>query len=182
MDYLVYLKKDMRVKILLPIFVIFFLVIFLIFYKGLNHTNIYTPKIIPNENIPLFKTIEFQSDNEITSKEVFSGNDYYLLNIWASWCIPCRDEHNFLMKLKKNEKIEIIGLNYKDKEKNAKKFLNELGDPYTKILSDSDGTISIEWGAYGVPESFLIHKNKVIKKIIGPLNDSSFKEIERLVK
>ena len=66
----------MRVKILLPIFVIFFLVIFLIFYKGLNHTNIYTPKIIPNENIPLFKTIEFQSDNEITSKEVFSGNDY----------------------------------------------------------------------------------------------------------
>ena len=182
MDYLVYLKKDMRVKILLPIFVIFFLVIFLIFYKGLNHTNIYTPKIIPNENIPLFKTIEFQSDNEITSKEVFSGNDYYLLNIWASWCIPCREEHIFLMKLKKNEKIEIIGLNYKDKEKNAKKFLNELGDPYKKILSDSDGTISIEWGAYGVPESFLIHKNKVIKKIIGPLNDSSFKEIERLVK
>ena len=172
----------MRVKILLPIFVIFFLVIFLIFYKGLNHTNIYTPKIISNENIPLFKIIEFQSDNEITSKEVFSGNDYYLLNIWASWCIPCRDEHNFLMKLKKNEKIEMIGLNYKDKEKNAKKFLNELGDPYTKILSDSDGTISIEWGAYGVPESFLIHKDKVIKKIIGPLNDSSFKEIERLVK
>ena len=64
------------------------------------------------------------------------------------------------MKLKKNEKIEIVGLNYKDKEKNAKKFLNELGDPYKKILSDSDGTISIEWGAYGVPESFLIHKNK----------------------
>ena len=172
----------MRVKILSPIFVIFFLVIFLIFYKGLNHTNIYTPKIIPNENIPIFKAIVFQSDNEITSKEVFFGNDYYLLNIWASWCIPCREEHNFLMKLKKNKKIEIIGLNYKDKEKNAKKFLNELGDPYKKILSDSDGTISIEWGAYGVPESFLIHKNKVIKKIIGPLNDSSFKEIEGLVK
>ena len=172
----------MRNKILLPIFVIFFLVVFLIFYKGLNHTSIYTPKISSNENIPLFKAMVFQSDNEISSNEVFSGNNYYLLNIWASWCIPCRDEHIFLMKLKKNKKLEIIGLNYKDKEKNAKKFLNEFGNPYKKILSDSDGTISIEWGAYGVPESFLIYKDKVMKKIIGPLNDNSCKEIERLVK
>ena len=68
MDYLVYLKKDMGVKLLLPMFVIFFLVIFLIFYKGLNHTNIYLPTLIPNENIPLFTPIDFQSDNELPSK------------------------------------------------------------------------------------------------------------------
>ena len=86
------------------------------------------------------------------------------------------------MKLKNNKKIELVGLNYKDKEKNAKKFLDELSNPYKKILSDLDGTIAIEWGAYGVPESFLIYKNKIIKKIIGPINDDSFLEIERLVR
>ena len=172
----------MKTKILLPLFIIFFLVLFLIFYKSLNQANIYTPKIISNENIPLFKAKIFQTNNVISSKEIFISDNYYLLNIWSSWCIPCRDEHHFLTKLKKNEKIELIGLNYKDKEKNAKNFLNELSNPYKKILSDIDGTIAIEWGAYGVPESYLIHKKKVIKKIIGPLNENLFLEIERLVK
>ena len=172
----------MRNKILLPIFVIFFLVVFLIFYKGLNHTSIYTPKISSNENIPLFKAMVFQSDNEISSNEVFSGNNYYLLNIWASWCIPCRDEHKFLMKLKKSEEIELIGLNYKDNNKNAQNFLAELGNPYDKIFVDKDGTSSINWGAYGVPESFLIHKNKIIKRYIGPINNRNLIEIEKIIK
>ena len=172
----------MKTKILLPLFIVFFLIIFLIFYKSLNHTNIYTPKITSSENIPLFKAKIFQTDNEINSKEIFMSDNYYLLNIWSSWCIPCREEHHFLMKLKKNEKIEFVGLNYKDKEVNAKSFLNELSNPYKKIFSDIDGTIAIEWGAYGVPESFLIHKKKIIKKVIGPLNENLFLEIERLIK
>ena len=182
MDYLVYLKKDMRNKILLPIFVIFFLVVFLIFYKGLNHTSIYTPKISSNENIPLFKAMVFQSDNEISSNEVFSGNNYYLLNIWASWCIPCRDEHDFLIKLSNQKNVKIIGINYKDKNENEKNFLKELKSPYEVVLVDKDGTIAIEWGAYGVPESFLLYNKKIIKKIIGPLNKKSLFEIEKLIK
>ena len=172
----------MKIKILSSVFFIFFFFLFLIFYNGLKRTNVYTPKSIIDENIPLFEAKIFQLESKISSKEIFSNDNYYLLNIWSSWCIPCRDEHHFLMKLKENKKIEIIGLNYKDKEKNAKKFLTELENPYKKIFSDKDGTIAIEWGAYGVPESFLIHKKKIIKKIIGPLNTNSFKEIEGLVK
>jgi cytochrome c biogenesis protein CcmG, thiol:disulfide interchange protein DsbE len=86
------------------------------------------------------------------------------------------------MNLSKNEKIEIIGLNYKDKFKNADKFINKLGNPYTKILIDRDGTKAIELGAFGVPETFLIYKNQIIKKFIGPLNSKLIKEIEIIIK
>ena len=172
----------MKTKILLILTAISFLFIFFIFYEGLNRSNIYTPDTVTNKKIPLFKVKIFETDNEITSKEIFENDIYYVLNIWASWCIPCRDEHPFLMELKKNKKIEIIGLNYKDKVKNAKNFLYEQSNPYSLILSDTDGTIAIEWGAYGVPETFLIYNGKIIKKIIGPLNKNFFKEIEEIVK
>ena len=172
----------MKTKILLPFTIVSFLFIFFILYVGLNRSNIYIPETVTNEKIPTFKVKVFNSEKELTSKEIFENDIYYLLNIWASWCIPCRDEHPYLMELKKNKKLEIIGLNYKDKVKNANNFLNELNNPYTLILSDTDGTIAIEWGAYGVPETFLIYNGKIIKKIIGPMNNNLFKEIERVVK
>ena len=84
------------------------------------------------------------------------------------------------MKLKKKENVEIVGLNYKDKDIKAEIFLSELKNPYNLILSDKDGTIAIELGAYGVPESFLIYNQNIIKKIIGPLDENLFLEIERL--
>ena len=172
----------MKTKILLPFTIVSFLFIFFILYAGLNRSNIYTPETVTNEKIPTFKVKVFNSEKELTSIEIFENDIYYLLNIWASWCIPCRDEHPYLMELKKNKKLEIVGLNYKDKVKNANNFLNELNNPYTLILSDTDGTIAIEFGAYGVPETFLIYNGKIIKKIIGPMNNNLFKEIERAVK
>ena len=86
------------------------------------------------------------------------------------------------MSLSKEENLKIIGLNYKDKKDNAKNFLNELNNPYDLILIDEDGTIAIEWGAFGVPETFLIYKNRIVKKIIGPLNNKSLLEIKKLIK
>ncbi len=171
----------MKIKIL-PIFLtIIFLIIFLIFYKGLQSPNIYTPKNVYQKDIPLFKVKIFDTNNEINSKKVFKKNKFYLMNIWASWCLPCREEHPFLINLSHQDNIEIIGLNYKDNNRNAKLFLNEFGNPYNIILLDEDGTIAIEWGAYGVPESFLIYDNKIIKKIVGPLSESSFLKIKKLI-
>ena len=86
------------------------------------------------------------------------------------------------MNLSNEKEIEIIGLNYKDDVKNAKNFLNDLKNPYNTIVSDEDGTIAIEWGAFGVPETFLIYDKKIIKKIIGPLNSSLYSEIKEKIK
>ena len=87
------------------------------------------------------------------------------------------------MELSKNTSIKIIGLNYKDSLINAKKFINSMGNPYSNILVDNDGVISIELGAYGIPETFVIDKNKIIlKKFVGPLNHQSLKEIKLLIK
>ena len=170
----------MKTKIF-PIFLIFtFLIIFFVFYKGLQNTNIYTPEIKSEIKIPNFDAKEFFSKDKINSDQIFIGSDYYLLNIWASWCVPCKEEHKYLMDLSKKENIKIIGQNYKDNFENAKNFLINLDNPYDLIFLDNDGTIAIEWGAYGVPETFLIQNNKIIKKIIGPLNEKLLFEIKEL--
>ena len=171
----------MKTKIF-PIFLIVsFSIIFFVFYKSLQNTNIYTPEIKSQIKIPNFNTKEFFSKDKINSDQIFIGSEYYLLNIWASWCIPCKEEHKYLMDLSKKENIKIIGQNYKDNLDNAKNFLVKLDNPYDLIFLDNDGTIAIEWGAYGVPETFLIKNNQIIKKIIGPLDQSLLFEIKELI-
>ena len=87
------------------------------------------------------------------------------------------------MQLSKNQSIKLIGLNYRDNFNNAKKFINEFGNPYSRILIDKDGTLGVEFGAYGVPETFLIDKNKnVIKKFVGPINQEIVNEIKLIIK
>ena len=170
-------------KKLLPFFVvIIFGIVFIVFYKGLEDTNIYTPDLNVKKDIPIFNSKDFYSEKVFKSSDIFEFDKTYLLNIWSSWCVPCRQEHPLLMTLKQNDKIDIIGLNYKDNKKNAVKFLQELGNPYEKIFIDLDGTQAIEWGAYGVPESFLIYNNEIIKKYIGPLNEDLISEIKYLIK
>ena len=96
--------------------------------------------------------------------------------------MPCRTEHPFLMDLSDNSKIILVGLNYNDSSNNAIKFINDFGNPFSKILIDPDGTISIELGAYGIPETFIINKDQIIiKKFIGPLTKKNLKEIEQIV-
>ena len=167
----------------LPLSIIFiFVIIFIIFYKGLQNTNIYTPEVTANNEIPSFSAKLLYSNKIINSSEIFESNKFYLINIWSSWCVPCKQEHPFLIELKKNKNIEVIGINYKDTQVNANKFLDELGNPYNQIIFDKDGTIGIEWGAFGVPESFLIYNSTIIKKYIGPLNNELINEIKLKIK
>ena len=172
----------MKQKLILYSIILIFLIIFAVFYKSLKDTNIYTPETKINNDIPIFSAEFLLSNENSNSTEIFELDKFYLLNIWASWCVPCRDEHPILMSLSKNNKLTIIGMNYKDNKKNAKSFLDELGNPYKKILLDKNGTYSIEWGAFGVPETFIIYNNKIIKKYIGPLNNELLIEIQKIIK
>ena len=168
---------------LLPLSITFiFIIIFIVFYKGLKDTNIYTPESKINNEVPSLLVDLFDTDKTVNTIEIFQSDKFYLLNIWSSWCVPCREEHPVLMELKKNDRLKVIGMNYKDNKDNAKNFLDELGNPYEKIIFDSKGTHAIEWGAYGVPESFLINDNKIIRKYIGPLNKVSVEEIKSYIK
>ena len=172
----------MKNKLILYSIILIFLIIFAVFYKSLKDTKIYTPETKINNDIPIFSAELLLSKENLTSTEIFKMDEFYLLNIWASWCAPCREEHIFLMDLSKSKKIEIIGLNYKDKIDNAKKFLNDLESPYKIIISDLDGTLSIDLGAYGVPESYLIYNKKILKKVVGPISTNSFSAINKLIK
>ena len=171
----------MKNKIILIFLIFIFSIVFFIFYKGLQNSNIYTPNVEYKKNIPIFEAQMFDKEKKINSNQIFDRDKFYLLNIWASWCVPCRDEHSYLIDLNDKSNIEIIGLNYKDDEEKAKLFLKELDNPYKIIISDKDGLIAIEWAAYGVPESFLIYNNEIIKKIIGPINENTMKEIRALI-
>jgi len=174
----------MRNKFLFPILLLFLFFCFFVFYKSLNNSNIYIPKTNSKKILPVFKAKELSSNTFIPSKKIFLEDKYYIVNIWASWCLPCRDEHDYLLKLKKINNIEVIGINYKDKKSNAVKFLTDLGNPYSEVLIDLDGTKSIELGAIGVPESYLVNnKNKeILKKYIGPIDNKKFKEILKILK
>ena len=173
----------MKNKFRLFIVISFLSFCFVIFYKGLNSSNTYTPEIKNKKNIPIFQAKNFDSDTYLNSKKIFEENIFYIVNIWASWCVPCREEHPLLMKLNKNQSIKLIGLNYRDNLSNAKNFINEFGNPYSQIIIDDDGTLSVEFGAYGVPETFIIDKNKqIIRKFIGPINKDIIEEIKSIIK
>ena len=171
--------KNRYFFIIIGLFFFFFIVLF----EGLKNPNVYIPELQEEKNLSKFEAIDFYSNKKISSLEIFNDNKFYLINIWASWCLPCRQEHDYLIKLKEQNLIRLIGINYKDDSENARKFLKEMGNPYSKILKDSNGTVSIQLAAYGVPETFIIDKNKkIIKKIIGPIDKKIYNEILLIIK
>jgi len=112
----------------------------------------------------------------------FSASDYlgkvWILNVWASWCVACRAEHEFITQLARMQLVPVVGLDYKDKPEDGRAWLRQLGNPYTVVPTDENGRIGIDWGVYGVPETFIIDKQGMIAyKHIGPVNADSLRDI-----
>ena len=140
------------------------------------------PSVLINQKAPTFKTTTL-FDNKPFIFEEESGQQVVIVNFFATWCIPCREEHPYISKLSKEKNITVIGVNYKDDPQKAIQWLNELGNPFSKILTDPDGIISISLGAYGVPETLLLNnKSKIIRKYIGPLTKENILEIIKIIK
>ena len=155
--------------------------ILLIFFKSLFENKNYIPK--KTKKIENISIEEFYSGKNFKLKELFDNEKYIIINIWASWCVPCREEHKYIKNISEINNLKIVGLNYKDKKDNAQKFLDELGNPFDIILKDTSGTKSIFLGAYGVPETFVIDRElNILRKYIGPINFENEFEIKQLVK
>jgi len=123
----------------------------------------------PETNLP---PLEGMGLPGVDSK-TFAGN-VTLVNVWASWCAPCREEHPLLLALSQDKRFAVAGLNYKDKPENARRFLGSLGNPYAAIGVDDAGRTAIDWGVYGVPETFLVGRDGKIRfKHVGPLTEQA---------
>ena len=151
------------------------------FFVGLNKAPIYDTKNLVGNTIDEFKLNSLDGNSEINHL-ILKENKFTLINFWASWCAPCRAEHKYLVSLYKNAKnLKLLGINFKDEKKNAKKFLNDYGNPFHYLAQDNVGKVSINFGVYGIPESILINNNlKIIKKFVGPLNKSEYESILKI--
>lgn len=158
--------------------------IFFLLLLGLNKNNYYSTEKIINAKIENFEGKELYSNKKINLFDVSNSKKFTIINIWSSWCLPCKKEHIYLLDLSKYENVTMVGLNYKDIAENAISFMLELGNPYDFIIKDYKGFISIQLGAYGVPETYLIKNsnNQIIKKYIGPLDEKKIKEIKLIIK
>ena len=140
------------------------------------------PSVLINQKAPTFKTTTL-FDNKPFIFEEESGQKVVIVNFFATWCIPCREEHPYISKLSKEKNITVIGVNYKDDSEKAIQWLNELGNPYSKVAIDPSGRIGLDWGVYGIPETFLINSNGIIKyRHVGPITNKIYKKINLIIK
>ncbi|MES1991504.1 MAG: DsbE family thiol:disulfide interchange protein [Pseudomonadota bacterium] len=129
------------------------------------------PSPLIGRNVPVFSLPAIEGTGlSGFANEDLGGGKPVIVNVWASWCVPCRDEHAILSALKGKTDVAIFGLNYKDTGEGARQFLVELGNPFTRLGADESGRVGIDWGVYGVPETYIVDgKERIVYKHVGPL-------------
>ncbi|MBS1236201.1 MAG: thiol:disulfide interchange protein [Proteobacteria bacterium] len=141
-------------------------------YAGLYLNPREVPSPLIDKPAPAFSLPQLHDTGKTLSRQDLLGK-VYLLNVWASWCVSCRDEQPVLMQLAQTKQVEMYGLNYKDQRADALRWLEIFGNPYVASVSDMDGRVGIDWGVYGVPETFVIDRGGVIRyKHIGPVTQA----------
>ena len=172
------MKKQLL--ILPALFFLFFLIIF--FYLLIIDRNpSELPSTLLDKNVPKFETESLLKDEKFISSKEF-GNEILLVNFFATWCKPCRDEHIYIKRFSNEKEIKVIGINYKDNSKKAIQWLKELGNPYTDVAVDKSGRIAIDWGVYGIPETFIVNSKGIIKyRHVGPVTKKIYKKINLII-
>jgi cytochrome c biogenesis protein CcmG/thiol:disulfide interchange protein DsbE len=168
-------------KAYIPLGIFAVLLVFLAI--GLTRDQREIPSPLIGKPAPTFTTPVLGKPGVTFSNKDMLGQ-VWLLNVWASWCVACRVEHPLLVEFVKTNPLPIIGLDYKDKEADGIQWLARFGDPYTHAIVDADGRIGIDFGVYGVPESFLIDKQGIIRyKQIGPFTEETLRDkLQPLIK
>jgi cytochrome c biogenesis protein CcmG, thiol:disulfide interchange protein DsbE len=146
-----------------------------LFASGLGRDPSRIPSALIGQPVPLFRLPPVEGRTLGLKSDDLHG-EVSLVNVFASWCVACREEHPLLMRVAHDKAAPIHGLNYKDQPDNAARWLNTMGDPYTRTGADRDGRVAIDWGVYGVPETFVVGADGIIAyKHIGPLTEEALK-------
>lgn len=162
-------------KYVLPL--IIFLCMAGLFYSTLDRNTRLVPSPLIGKAAPTFSLPALNNPSTQLSPETFKGKPW-ILNVWASWCRECLIEHPLFNQMAKQHNFDIVGLNYKDKHADAQQWLQQHGDPFSTIAFDQKGTAGLDWGVYGVPETFLIDAQGIIRyKHVGPINPQIIQDI-----
>ncbi|MCK5932207.1 MULTISPECIES: DsbE family thiol:disulfide interchange protein [Aurantimonadaceae] len=176
-------RKPLRLVLFMPLAA--FIGLAAVFVWGLGRDPSQIPSQLVGKPVPGFTLPPVQGRTLGFSSTDLKG-EVSLVNVFASWCVACRDEHPLLMELKENGIVPVHGINYKDRPEDAARWLGALGDPYTRTGADTDGRVAIDWGVYGVPETFIVDGDgTVVYKQIGPITEAALREtilplVERL--
>ena len=165
----------MRLRFILPLMAFLVMVIFLGIGLKLDPHDVPSPLI--NKPAPVFTLPQLHEPQKTFSPADMKGK-VWLLNVWASWCVSCRQEHVYLTEFDRDSSMNLMGLNYKDEPAAAMQWLERLGNPYKISISDIDGMAGLDWGVYGVPETFIIDKKGIVRhKQTGPVDPTILQTI-----